>query len=280
MHASDKISRESLTKIIKRSFIMSDQAQVDSSDNSSALINDPVFSNLHNAFQGELVQNVIKFNQLNATINNTSQSGQTQGGSTTSGQPEAPEGNETPGNQTPTTSEDADLDPKNEAIQLLSINAISFLDTWDTYARETLYVRGGEDAQVNEIQLVAYEAGRAMASLSWGITTTIVPIENALNHPMNSDSTISKNANDDTELQQHLEKVWLNIFDDRSIASVQQQISALSTVMDDAFYRTHPNIQRSNHLVFCYGFCQVWSERSDQIFCGTSCRSRTSGLLV
>ena len=141
-----------------------------------------------NDFQGELVQNVIKFNQLNATINNTSQSGQTQGGSTTSDQPETPEGNEAPGNQTPTTSGGADLDPKNEAIQLLSKNAISFLDTWDTYARETLYVRGGEDAQVNEIQLVAYEAGRAMASLSWGITTTIVPIENALNHPMNTDS--------------------------------------------------------------------------------------------
>jgi hypothetical protein len=464
MHASDKISRDSLTKKIKRSFIMSDQVQVDSSDNSSALINDPVFSNLHNAFQlgwsiielksriqiaalstsitgtpqavsntastnlsqvqagqtfqkvlstvedakkqlllpesqqnptalpdsawltslwratfnriaeshkccfpnsttagslynlpsplsaskydgllanpqaydassmylpyrylipsnginysdvgvqldkdisanftlydvtrralncltllytnpevslipdtvndfqGQLVQNVIKFNQLNAVINNPSQPGQTQGGSATSDQPGAPEGNETPGNQIPTSAEDADLDPKNEAIQLLSKNAISFLETWDTYARETLYVRGGEDAQVNEIQLVAYEAGRAMASLSWGITTTIVPIENALNNPKFTVSIKSQNVKDETVAQQqetngdrkpqqqqimddskaqqqHLTQVWLEIFSDRSIASIQQQISALSTMMDDAYYRVHPNISRPN----------------------------------
>jgi hypothetical protein len=149
------------------------------------------------------------------------------------------------------------------AIKILSTNAIRLLETWDTYARETLYVSGGADQQTDEIQLVAYEAGRAMASLSWGISTKIVPIENALNHQMNSASTTSQEAdtgqetgdstqpqpqpvNDGKELEQHLALAWLNMFDDRSIASIQQQISALSTALDNAYYRTHPGLPHPN----------------------------------
>lgn len=166
----------------------------------------------------------------------------------------------------------------NSAIQILSNNAIVFLQTWDTYARETLYVSGGDVEQADEIQLVAYESGRAMASLSWGISTTIAPLENALIRPTNTNSSISKDAKDspesqqpsnndqepqqqpaidttksqqqppnaDSELQQHLAKAWLKVFDDRSIASIQQQISALSTAMDDAYYRAHPDIPHPN----------------------------------
>ena len=203
-------------------------------------------------YQMQLMQNVMNFSQLDATINNTKQSGQPEGDPTTLNQPVAAQGDGAPTIQISTGSDTGDTDEhdiedqKNEAIQIVSNNAIRFLETWDTYARETLYVSGGEVAQANEIQLVAYEAGRAMASLSWGITTTIVPIENALNHTMNTDPSTSQDAKNDPALQQHLEKAWLKIFDERSIASIQQQISALSTAMDDAYYRIHPNIPRPN----------------------------------
>lgn len=70
------------------------------------------------------------------------------------------------------------------AIQTLTPQTIRYLETWDTYARETFSGIGVEEARANEIPLVAYEAGRAIASLSWGITTTILPIQIALNVPM------------------------------------------------------------------------------------------------
>ena len=140
--------------------------------------------------------------------------------------------------------------PSNEqitsAIQILSTNAISYLETWDTYARECLYVSGGEDAQADEIQLVAYEAGRSMASLSWGISTTIVPIENALNQAVKRDPSINQAVKNDPGMQQHLENAWLKVFDESSIASIQRRISALSTAMDNAYYRTHPGLPHPN----------------------------------
>jgi len=203
-------------------------------------------------YQMQLMQNVMNFSQLDATINNTKQSGQPEGDPTTLNQPVAAQGDGAPTNQISTGSDTGDTDEhdiedqKNKAIQIVSNSAIRFLETWDTYARETLYVSGGEDVQANEVQLIAYEAGRAMASLSWGITTTIVPIENALNHTMNTDPSTSQAAKKDQALQQHLEQAWLNVFDERSITSIQHQISALSTAMDNAYYRVHHDIARPN----------------------------------
>ncbi|HYX50299.1 MAG TPA: hypothetical protein VE843_11185, partial [Ktedonobacteraceae bacterium] len=173
-------------------------------------------------FQKKLIQNVIQFSQVNQ--NNPIQSGQLHANLVA-----------LPFDQQITS-----------AIQILSTNAIRFLETWDMYARETLYVSGGEDAQADEIQLVAYEAGRAMASLSWGISTTIVPIENALKQTPNIDPSMSQDAKNDQEVQQHLEEVWLKVFDEPGIASIQQRISALSTAMDNAYYRTHPDLQHPN----------------------------------
>jgi hypothetical protein len=197
-------------------------------------------------FKGHLVQNITNFCNLAASINSRPQTGQPHGEPTTLNQPTSHEEDGVPANQPLTRPDildpDADdfEDQKTNAIQLLSNQTIRFLDTWDTYAREALYVSGGEDVQANEIQLVAYEAGRAMSSLSWGITTTIVPIENALNH------ATSQDAKNDPAMQQHLEQAWLKVFDERSIASLQQQISALSTAMDDAYYRVHPDIPHPN----------------------------------
>jgi uncharacterized phage infection (PIP) family protein YhgE len=107
-----------------------------------------------------------------------------------------------------------------------------YLENWYSFARETLYVSGSGIAQSNEMQLVAYEAGRSMASLSWGITTTTVPLEDATS-PMEESEAL-------------LQKAWLNVFDEPTISSIQHQISALSTAMDGAYYRVHTDIPRPN----------------------------------
>ena len=107
-----------------------------------------------------------------------------------------------------------------------------YLENWDSFARETLYVSGSGIAQSNELQLVAYEAGRAMSSLSWGVTTTTVPLEKAAS-PMEESEIL-------------LQKAWLNVFDEPTISSIQHQISALSTAMDGAYYRVHTDIPRPN----------------------------------
>jgi len=121
---------------------------------------------------------------------------------------------------------------RTDAIQIVSNHTMRYLENWDSFARETLYVSGSGIAQSNEMQLVAYEAGRAMSSLSWGITTTTVPLEDATS-PMEESEIL-------------LQKAWLNVFDEPTISSIQHQISALSTAMDGAYYRVHTDIPRPN----------------------------------
>ena len=134
-------------------------------------------------FQKQLVQNISNYRQLTATLSNAAQP---QSEPTTPNQPAASQGGEVgqPGTASGATPQDAfsSEEQRNNAIQLVSNQAVHYLETWDSYARETLYVSGGGNAEANEMQLIAYEAGRAMASLSWGITTATVPIEDAINH--------------------------------------------------------------------------------------------------
>ena len=130
----------------------------------------------------------------------------------------------------------------------MSNQATRYLETWDSYAREALYVSGGGDAEANEMQLIAYEAGRAMASLSWGITTATVPIEDAINQAANEcgEDSLTEQLHTQPALKKHLEEAWLSVFDERSITSIQRQVSALSTALDEAYYRVHPNVSRQD----------------------------------
>ena len=191
-------------------------------------------------FQKQLVQNISNYRQLTATLSNAAQP---QSEPTTPNQPAASQGGEVgqPGTASGATPQDAfsSEEQRNNAIQLVSNQAVHYLETWDSYARETLYVSGGGDAEANEMQLIAYEAGRAMASLSWGITTATVPIEDAMNQR-------GEDIQAHPELKKHLEEAWLSVFDERSITSIQRQVSALSTALDEAYYRVHPNVSRQD----------------------------------
>jgi len=202
-------------------------------------------------FQKQLVQNISNYSQLTATLSNAAQA---QNDPTTPSQPGAPQGGEVPAGQPGTApgavSQTAPPfeDQKDNAIQLVSNQTVRYLETWDSYARETLYVSGGGDTEANEMQLIAYEAGRAMASLSWGITTETVPIEDAMNQAANERGvdSLTEQLHTQPALKKHLEDTWLSVFDQRNITSIQRQVSALSTALDEAYYRVHPDVPRQD----------------------------------
>ena len=193
-------------------------------------------------YQQQLLQNVSTYKELSAAmIHNTSPIAQFQANAPAINQATVPQatGIEAASSEAETSTtkvEDSTVlspeEQRTDAIQLVSNLTMRYLENWDSFARETLYVSGSGIAQSNELQLVAYEAGRAMSSLSWGITTTTVPLEDTAS-PME-------------EAELLLQKAWLNVFDEPTISSIQHQISALSTAMDGAYYRVHTDIARSN----------------------------------
>ncbi|HEY6286320.1 MAG TPA: hypothetical protein VIX20_11700, partial [Ktedonobacteraceae bacterium] len=192
-----------------------------------------------NYYQQQLLQNISTYKELAATLlSNTSQLVPSQANPDTLDQSIAPQGAGAPIEQSrtvPDTGESTALSLKQQrinAIQLVSNHTMRYLENWDSFARETLYVSGSGITQSNETQLVAYEAGRAMSSLSWAISTATVQLEDA-------------NSQTD-EIETLLRGAWLNVFDDPTITSIQHQVSSLSTAMDGAYYRVHTDVPRPN----------------------------------
>lgn len=101
------------------------------------------------------------------------------------------------------------------AIEKLSALIVKFLDAWDGYVRENFYAGQMEE---DENILVAYEAGRSMASLSWSVSVKLTPLE------LKKDATTEE-----------YNLAWAT-FNDRAVIHVQHQISALSATLDDAYY--------------------------------------------
>jgi len=135
----------------------------------------------------------------------------------------------------------ANPDDKNSGMKILSGLNVSFLMQWDGYIRENLFV--SSDVGNKEIMLVAYEAGRSLAGLSWSVSAVAAPLENALKRAQPDPNTLQQ-LNNNKDLAKQLSNAWLNVFDARDIAHIQYQISALSTALDDAYYRVHPDMQR------------------------------------
>ena len=110
-------------------------------------------------------------------------------------------------------------DDLNLAIKFLSFLTVRFLESWDGYLRENFFIGG--QLKNNELELLAYEAGRSLSSLSWSISMMTVPMENA------------SEQDTDSEL---LARTWLDVFESSHINSIQRQISALGPALDDAYY--------------------------------------------
>ncbi|HEX6480500.1 MAG TPA: hypothetical protein VF043_16815 [Ktedonobacteraceae bacterium] len=124
---------------------------------------------------------------------------------------------------------------RNAGIKVLSGLVVTFLMQWDGYVRENL--SASSNAGNNEITLTTYEAGRSLAGLSWSVSAVAAPLENTL-------QVVEQDQKKLKDLAQKLSDAWLNAFDARDIAHIQYQISALSTALDDAYYRVNTNIQR------------------------------------
>jgi hypothetical protein len=195
-----------------------------------------------NYYQQQLLQNISTYKELAATlISNTLSLAQPQANPDALDQSAASQGAGAAVEQSGTGPNAANagdptvLSPEQQrtnAIQLVSNHTMRYLENWDSFARETLYVSGSGVTQSNEMQLVAYEAGRAMSSLSWAISTATVQLEDA-------------NSQTD-EIESLLKRAWLNVFDEPTISSIQHQVSALSTAMDGAYYRVHTDVPRPN----------------------------------
>ena len=197
-------------------------------------------------FQQQLLQNFSTMSQLAASQDSAAQPAPSQTEPATLAQPVTPQ------DSTQTLPYE---EQRKKAIQLVSNQTMRYLDAWDSYARETLYTVGSGDSgnNDNDLGLVAYEAGRALSSLSWGISATTAPIENALSHAVQMNASavqdgesLNKELNTHPELRQRLQETWLNIFDERDITSIQHQLSALSTAMDEAYYRANPGVPRQD----------------------------------
>ena len=124
-------------------------------------------------------------------------------------------------------------DSLNAAIRILTFLTIRFLDSWDGYLRENFYVGG--QLKNNELELQAYEAGRSLATLSYGTSLMISPLENGSNDTLPDDQ---KKA-----VIEKLATSWTNIFDDAFINTIQRQISALGPSLDEGYY-AFKNIHR------------------------------------
>jgi len=79
------------------------------------------------------------------------------------------------GGMQPTGEPSSPQDNLQKAKETLAERTVKFLDAWDGYLRENYYTGGL--IPNNDLELIAYEAGRSMASLSWGISAALVPLE-------------------------------------------------------------------------------------------------------
>ncbi len=114
-----------------------------------------------------------------------------------------------------------------EARKFLTERTVEFLQAWHGYLRENFYA-GGQIPN-NDSELLAYEAGHAMGLLSWGISDRTAHLENRL--PGTSRQILA---------------AWKDVFRDTAVIRLQHQISALSSVLDDAYYLQHQELKRQD----------------------------------
>src|SRR5437588_2322611 len=150
------------------------------------------------------------------------------------------------GSNTAQTSNDkTDQDNKRKAaIKKLSNLVIPLLEAWDSFLRESFYVDTNtqNDDSNYEIELVAYEAGRSLAALSWGVSAALVPLEK-ISLPPEQNNGNDPNAHIREILNTKAQNTWMNVFNDRDVNHVQHQIASLSTALDVAYYSIRKDLK-------------------------------------
>ena len=133
---------------------------------------------------------------------------------------------------------------RKEAIKKLSNLVIPLLEAWDSFLRESFYVDTNtqNDDSNYEIELVAYEAGRSLAALSWGVSAALVPLEK-ISLPPQQNNANDPNAHIREILNTKAQNTWMNVFNDRDVNHVQHQIASLSTALDVAYYSIRKDLK-------------------------------------
>jgi hypothetical protein len=108
-----------------------------------------------------------------------------------------------------------------DAITALTFLTARLLQAWDGFLRERFASAGVGDR--NPHALLAYEAGRNMATISWTTSVNAVRLENE--------------GGDGADISAQLYQVWQDRFTDSQLVQVLHQITALSAIFDDVYYR-------------------------------------------
>ena len=119
-------------------------------------------------------------------------------------------------------------DALQRARQVLTQRIAQFLDAWDGYTREN-YFNGGV-IQNNDLELIAYEAGHSISSMSWAISVQTARARAATADPQ--------------ARIKGMISAWRDAFRPQAVTRLQHQITALSTALDDAYYKQRPSEQR------------------------------------
>lgn len=107
-----------------------------------------------------------------------------------------------------------------DAIMALSVLTSRLFQAWDGYLREQ-FSRIGAGA-TNLHTLLAYEAGRNLASISWRTSVNA--------------SRLEKGNEGDDDAREKLCQMWQSTFSEGGVVDVLHQITALSSVCDDIYY--------------------------------------------
>jgi hypothetical protein len=123
-----------------------------------------------------------------------------------------------------------------EAITKLSLLTVSLLQAWDGYLRERFTAEGVRADSL--LTLMAFEAGRNMASISWNTSLNTIPLENQMKNEAKDQPKVAGNVYDQLYL------AWKTSFTDSSLVQVLHQITALSAILDESYVK--PNAKSTD----------------------------------
>lgn len=135
-------------------------------------------------------------------------------------------------------------DTLQRARQALTERIEKFLGAWDGYIRENYY--NGGVIKNDDMELIAYEAGYSMSSVSWNISVAaardLAEAARAAEATRTSTAapgggaTLASGAS-----APPLRPVWAEVFSAPAVARLQHQVTALSTVLDAAYHARPKN---------------------------------------
>src|SRR5581483_7940079 len=131
-----------------------------------------------------------------------------------------------------------DLQNMQEAREVLTKLTVKFLNAWEGYLRETYYVGGS--VPKDDLELVAFEAGDSLSSLSWNVSVETSRLDRKARDKANQQSDPATST---TTAPVDIIDIWKSLFAEKVVISIQHQITALSCALDTAFYQKHPELK-------------------------------------